>query len=322
MPPAGLVLAVAGGGILLSIFSLYYLRKQRLDRNSAVTPDEFHALQATKHDGSNIFDVLPKDRETLAETPLTFFRYSTCPFCGKLKAFLDIYGLNYTVVEVEPMLKSQISGNGYGKVPQLRVGLDGPILVDSEKIVEILSKVMKVDCASQQVQFWRDFAAQKLVRHLVVVLNSSLSEALKGFDYIDDHPDIPKWNKVFLKCVGGPVMYLVAQTVTKKRLVQIYTEEVHALSSETGELERATHLQPAAALGKAGLEAQLRNWIVFGLNGRSFHGGSTPDGADIDVYGVLQSIRGHHLYSDILQDAQLSAWVSRMDACADSHSLK
>merc|ERR1719310_1534086 len=45
-----------------------------------------------------------------------------------------------------------------------------------------------------------------------------------------------------------------------------------------------------------------------------FHGGSRPDLADLDVYGVLQSVRGHSIYDDLLRNPRIGPWIARMDA--------
>jgi len=49
------------------------------------------------------------EEEELKTTPFILYRYTTCPFCGKVKAFLDYYGIPYSIVEVEPMLKHEVN---------------------------------------------------------------------------------------------------------------------------------------------------------------------------------------------------------------------
>lgn len=52
---------------------------------------------------------------------LTLFQYQTCPFCCKVRAFLDFVGIPYDVVEVDPVLRQQIKFSTYKKVPILLV---------------------------------------------------------------------------------------------------------------------------------------------------------------------------------------------------------
>ena len=39
---------------------------------------------------------------------ITLFQYQTCPFCCKARAFLDYFGLNYDVVEVNSVMRTQV----------------------------------------------------------------------------------------------------------------------------------------------------------------------------------------------------------------------
>ncbi|KAL3283747.1 hypothetical protein HHI36_017916 [Cryptolaemus montrouzieri] len=46
---------------------------------------------------------------------LTLFQYQTCPFCCKVRAFLDYYGISYDVIEVDPVLRQSIKWSPYKK---------------------------------------------------------------------------------------------------------------------------------------------------------------------------------------------------------------
>lgn len=52
---------------------------------------------------------------------LTLYQYKTCPFCSKVRAFLDYHGLPYEVVEVNPVMRQEIKWSTYRKVPILMV---------------------------------------------------------------------------------------------------------------------------------------------------------------------------------------------------------
>ena len=62
------------------------------------------------------------DRESMPkrgvpDLRVTLYQYQNCPFCGKVRAFLDYYGFKYDVVEVNPLWKREISFSKYRKVP-------------------------------------------------------------------------------------------------------------------------------------------------------------------------------------------------------------
>lgn len=49
---------------------------------------------------------------------ITLYQYYTCPFCCKVKAFLEYYGLEYNIVEVNPLSKKELKfSKYYRKVP-------------------------------------------------------------------------------------------------------------------------------------------------------------------------------------------------------------
>jgi glutaredoxin len=58
---------------------------------------------------------------------LTLFQYTSCPFCCKVRSVLDYYGLSYEVIEVNPVLRSQLKVlpiDGRKKVPVLVISRD------------------------------------------------------------------------------------------------------------------------------------------------------------------------------------------------------
>lgn len=48
---------------------------------------------------------------------LTLFQYCSCPFCCKTRTFFDYFGVNYDIVEVNPVLRQQLKWSTYRKVP-------------------------------------------------------------------------------------------------------------------------------------------------------------------------------------------------------------
>lgn len=66
-------------------------------------------------------DLMPKE--------VVLYQYQACPFCNKIRAFLDYYDIPYKIVEVNPLSKKEIKWSDYKKVPILVV--DGQQMVDS-----------------------------------------------------------------------------------------------------------------------------------------------------------------------------------------------
>ena len=53
---------------------------------------------------------------------VTLYQYQTCPFCCKVRTFLDYYGIDYEIVEVNPLMRRELSFSKYKKVPIVVIG--------------------------------------------------------------------------------------------------------------------------------------------------------------------------------------------------------
>ena len=94
------------------------------------------------------FNVARRIRNTADTTGLrlTLYQYQTCPFCCKARAFLDYFGLNYDVIEVNSVLRTQVKWSTYKKVPILVAELpDGRCLQlnDSSMIISAMFSFLK-----------------------------------------------------------------------------------------------------------------------------------------------------------------------------------
>ncbi|AAZ12414.1 glutathione-S-transferase/glutaredoxin, putative [Trypanosoma equiperdum] len=275
----------------------YVTYQRRLEENRSCTAEDFNAAQ----DQTELQFALSHITDPKKCPPILLYRYSTCPFCATTKSFLDYNKIRYECVEVEPMFKKEISMSAYKKVPQLKFcvrGDDGPFLVDSEVIVSTVAKHvgMGKQLEDPEVKKWREWARGPMVRLLTLEFNSSLLNSWGSYSYIDNIETIPYKNKIFLKLVGAPVMYLVAQYVTKPRLLK------------SGDLLPTDD-------PKVKLHNEIDRFVKEGLldGKKKFHGGSKPDLADLDTHGVLQSVRGHRLYNEIIEATTIKPWLERMD---------
>lgn len=80
-----------------------------------------------------------KDKSNL---DLVLFQYQTCPFCCKVRAFLDSSGFTYSIVEVDAVLRQSIKWSPYKKVPMLLARTKNGKYVqlnDSSMIISALS---------------------------------------------------------------------------------------------------------------------------------------------------------------------------------------
>lgn len=327
-------IAFGVGGITVAGFvfgGVVYQR--RLKENRSVTAEAFNAQQdqGKVQEALKLMAACGGSKSAAAasrdeQPPFVYlYRYTTCPFCSKVKAALDYHKIPHECIEVEPMFKGEIKHSQYKKVPQMQFfsKTDGPFLVDSDIIVTELAKAKKMDAqlADVDVEKWRTWARASLVRHLVVNLNRSLTAAWGGYSYIDQFDTIPYANKVFLKVMGAPVMYMVSKFMTRPALVTrgelSADDKSHDQDALRGGVRRFVDealLSPVVVPLATPVEKNSWKTQKPPANGpRPFHGGSIPDLADLDVYGVLQSIRGHAIYDDLIQTTNIGPWLKRMD---------
>ena len=275
----------------------YYRYQKRLTSNAVITAEKYHEDQK-----ETIGEAL-RSKENFDALPKTLYQYTTCPFCCKLKTFLDYHGVDYDVVEVNPLSKKQVSTHGYGKVPQLRLGDDGPIIVDSGEIVALLKPILDKEAPeiTPEEQKWKDWASTTLVRYMVLNTNRTLSESREGYDYVSNIVNFTGTDKVILEIFGGPIMYLVSQYAIKPKLKR-------TAGYDGGDVRDA-------------LYKELNGWVEEGLGEKKFHGGDRPDLADLDVYGVVHSQRFLPVFKDLQEnlDARFACWISDMDSLMPPH---
>ncbi|KAK4750822.1 hypothetical protein SAY87_004304 [Trapa incisa] len=236
-------------------------------------------------------EVVPKD--------VVLYQYEACPFCNKVKAFLDYYDIPYKVVEVNPLSKKEIKWSDYKKVPILVV--DGEQLVDSSDIIDKMGeKILQerrtnVKLEDDEEKKWRRWVDSHLVHVLSPNIYRNTSEALESFDYITSNGNFSFTERIAVKYAGAAAMYFVSKNLKKKYNI---TDERQALydAAET--------------------------W-VDALNGREFLGGSKPNLADLAVFGVLRPIRYLRSGRDMVEQTRIGEWYTKMEnTIGDSSRIK
>ncbi|KAB1212288.1 Prostaglandin E synthase 2 [Morella rubra] len=233
-------------------------------------------------------ELVPKD--------VVLYQYEACPFCNKVKAFLDYYDIPYKVVEVNPLSKNEIKWSEYKKVPILMV--DGEQLIDSSAIIDQLGQKIhpdkRVDSASDDDEEtkWRRWVDNHLVHMLSPNIYRNTSEALESFDYITSNGNFGFTEKITVKYAGAAAMYFVSKKLKKKYNI---TDE------------------------RAALYEAAETW-VDALDGREFLGGSKPNLGDLAVFGVLRPIRYLRSGKDMVEHTRIGDWYTRMESAVGESS--
>ncbi|XP_075656118.1 uncharacterized protein LOC142626205 [Castanea sativa] len=247
---------------------------------TSLAQDHAHA-----HVHSHTHKFSPKD--------VVLYQYEACPFCNKVKAFLDYYKIPYGVVEVNPINKKEIKWSDYKKVPILKV--DGEQMVDSSDIIDKLFQKLHPDnpvANGDEETKWRGWVDNHLVHVLSPNIYRTTSEAIESFDYITTHGNFSFTERIIAKYAGAAAMYFVAKNLKKK----------HNITNE-----------------RAALYEAAETW-VDALKGRKFLGGSNPNLADLAVFGVLRPIRHLKSGKDMVQHTRIGDWYTGMESVVGESS--
>ena len=235
---------------------------------------------------------------------IVLYQYEVCPFCCKVKAFLDFYNIEYRVVEVDPLGKSELKWSDYKKVPV--VLLDGSKQVNnSSSIISQLSVDLQASskskesrkrsrmwggskpskAAEEKEETWRRWVDEKLVKAITVNIYRNARESFQTFDYITEHGNFGWMQKNAARIVGATMMWSLSNRLKKKYGIE-------------GDVREA-------------LYGLAEDW-VRGLDGSPFMGGDRPSLADIEAFGVIRSIVGTDTFNDLQHNTGIGPWWARM----------
>ncbi|KAJ4869415.1 Glutathione S-transferase family protein [Raphanus sativus] len=124
---------------------------------------------------------------------VVLYQYEACPFCNKVKAFLDFNKIPYKIVEVNPF--------------------DSSVIIDSlfQRMHPEISK-----SEDDEEMKWRKWVDNHLVHILSPNIYRSTSEALESFDYITTHGNFGFTERLVAKYAGATAMYFVSKKLKKK----------------------------------------------------------------------------------------------------------
>ncbi|XP_050363229.1 uncharacterized protein LOC126782107 [Argentina anserina] len=225
--------------------------------------------------------------ERFAPNDVVLYQYEACPYCNKVRAFLDYNNIPYKVMEVNLMSKKEIKWSDYKKVPILKV--DDEQMVNSSDIIDKLSQRMNPESNVGDIEEekkWRQWVDGHLVHVLSPNIYRTPSEALESFDYITSHGNFSFSERLVAKYGGAAAMYFVSKKLKKR----------HNITD-----------------ARAALYGAAETW-VDALKGRQFLGGPTPNLADLAVFGVLRPIRHLKSGKEMVENTRIGEWYSRMES--------
>ena len=246
---------------------------------------------------------------------VVLYAYETCPFCNKVRAYLDAVKVPYVLVEVDPLRKRELAWwPAYQKVPLAVV--NGAVVSDSSQIIDAIDTLLQAGGGAESQtprslplkpmsplargdnsgearrRAWVD---DVLVKLLTVNIYRTPSEALGTLDYLTKR-NFPSWSVTLAKYVGAAAMYGVARS------------RLAALKLPSGVDER-----------RALVDAL--NTFISDMGEKPFCGGHAPDISDVCVFGVLRAIDGLPTHTEALDISTARPWYDRMAKAVGKSSL-
>ncbi|KAG8011744.1 Prostaglandin E synthase 2 [Nibea albiflora] len=219
---------------------------------------------------------------------LTLYQYKTCPFCSKVRAFLDYHRLPYEIVEVNPVMRTEIKWSTYRKVPILMVDSEVQ-LNDSSVIISAL----KTYLINKEEMKWRKWADDWLVHLISPNVYRTTAEALASFDYIVREGKFGTFEGFFAKYVGATAMFLISKRLKSR----------HNLQDDV----------------RKDLYEAVNDWVAAIGKKRKFMGGDQPNLADLAVFGVLRVMEGLQAFDDMMENTKVKNWYRRVERASLNH---
>ncbi|MEQ2184124.1 hypothetical protein GOODEAATRI_004739 [Goodea atripinnis] len=223
---------------------------------------------------------------------MTLYQYKTCPFCSKVRAFLDFYGLPYEIVEVNPVMRQEIKWSSYRKVPILMVDAELKSLSD---IIRCYPEMKAVNDRGKEVTEYNN----KYWLMLSEAQNADIYPA-KGMQ-----KEEMKWRQ----WADDWLVHLISPNV--------YRTTGEALASFDYIVREGKHNMQDDV--RQDLYKAVNDWVAAIGKNRKFMGGDQPNLADLAVFGVLRVMEGLQAFDDMMENTKVKHWYRRMERATLNH---
>jgi len=323
---------IVGVGYSFPLLKEYFSKKENEKIQPSLSEDNFLLEKMP--------DVPPTTIVKFAENPLDvklrLFQYATCPFCCKVRAFLDYHSISYEVVEVNAVLRKENKWSKWKQVPTLVAEHNGNViqLNESSMIISALLSLLHdkefdlstvyssypiIDSTNSRgkpckdimnkyhVMYgentpasydktkaiseakWRAWADDHFVHVISPNIYQTMTQSLGSFQWFSKAGGWEMWatwERYLAIYVGAIAMYFLGK-VLKKR---------HNLDEDV----------------RISLYRDCETWMSEVSSHGIFRGGSSPDLADLAVYGMMSAMEGCEAFTDALNHTNIGTWYYNM----------
>lgn len=150
---------------------------------------------------------------------------------------------------------------------------------------QIVREIHVVFIVRSEERKWRTWTDEHLIHLISPNVYRTKSEALETFEWFSEagewDTNFPRWERNLMVYTGAAAMYLISKRLKKR----------HNLSDDVRD-----HMYNAC------------NKWVQSIEGSQYHGGKTPDLADMAVFGALNSFEGCQAFADTLANTNIGKY--------------
>nr|XP_019966757.1 PREDICTED: prostaglandin E synthase 2 [Paralichthys olivaceus] len=264
---------------------------------------------------------------------LTLYQYKTCPFCSKVRAFLDFYGLPYEIVEVNPVMRKELKWSTYRKVPILMVADDVQLNDSSVIISSIRTYLISQDKSISDIL--RCYPEMKSVNDSGKEVTEYLNKywlMLGEAEITDIYPEkgMQKEEMKWRQWADDWLVHLISPNVYRTTGEALASFDYIVREGKFGNFEGffAKYVGAAAMFliakrlkSRHNLQDDVRqdlykavnDWVAAIGKKRKFMGGDHPNLADLAVFGVLRVMEGLQAFDDMMKNTKVKHWYRHME---------
>ena len=228
--------------------------------------------------------------------PVILYQFELCPFCHKVKAALEVKGIAYRTVEVNPMTKAELPPLPEGspkKVPV--IAWQDDVVFDSTDIMnyieeqfghhQSLSPPVGTDARlrSDEVEEWVD---AEFAMALPTVIYGTWGEALKAAQVTARTSNFGFLHNIGVRAGGPLIMHQVAKRILTKH----------------GKTDG--HAWVADALDR------FERWLGDG----AFVTGEEVSLGDVAMHGAVTCVRDFPIFAKIMQRKRIADWFEAVES--------
>jgi len=271
---------------------------------------------------------------------LRLYQFQTCPYCCKVRAFLDYYGFSYEVVEVEPVRKKQIKFSpDHKKVPIVTTSATEKPLIESSQIISILATYLKkkdtdlkkvLDLYPEHREM--DMKSKKEVTVMPHKFFVMLDEATdQDIQYAREEREWREWIDNHFIHLISPNVY---RTWTESLETFDYFDRAGEWKRNFSSVERLTAIYLGAAImylvakqlktrhnitdERKAMKDAFKEFLEA-KGGRKFMGGDEPNLADLSLYGAINSFVGCRAFAEMRNETKIGQWFEDVHTAVAEH---